>query len=599
MPYAAPVALLLAALPILAIWGAVTAASATGHFLLLLLMFLIAVQVLAACLSERLVPSKLYPLLIVSVSISLLYHFLLISPNLVGSDINHEYYFFSFVNNSGHWNPAYPESDPYNSLLSITILPVILSAVTGVDGVSVFKIIYPLIFSLVPVVLYSAFEPHIGKKQALLAVFFFMSYQAYYADLTSIAREQIAEVLVALFLMLILKNRLKTLTGKSILLILIFGMIISHYSTAYIIMFFVVISWLILRFRKKATPMPNLPLVFVVFALLWYVYGSSSASIYSLGGFGASVYQGILTQFSNPIARPQQVQAALGVGWLPGPLHDLHRLVEYSVQFFILVGVLWLWRNRKSRVFGDIFLQFTLLALLTLVLSVFLPNFAAGLDLSRVYHLTLLFLAPACIVGGVVVFKWIVRAATGLSGGLPALHVRRLSRHDMSVIFVSVVIVMYFLFNVGFMWEIAGGPPTSISLGFNRMRYSDDVSIKAGFYSAYIPDEDVASARWTSTYVSNAFLVCADRTARYHELQSYALMSLPPSTPLLYPNGEGGAFCSSATSLYTYISYFDGVEHVLTGPTYQSETSHLNVDYLLASQNTIYSNGAGFILATP
>ena len=597
MSYETTVALLLAALPILAIWGAVNAADPTGNFLLLLLMFLITFLLLAACLSERLVPSKLYPLLIVSVSVSLLYHVLLISPNIVGSDINREYYFFSFVSQSGHWNPTYPVSDPYNSLLSITILPVILSAVTGVDGVWVFKIIYPLIFSLVPVVLYSAFERHIGKKQALLAVFFFMSYEAYYAELTSLAREQIAEVLVALFLMLILKNRLKTLTGKSILLILIFGMIISHYATAYMIMFFVVISWVILRFLKKPTPIPDLPLFFVIFALLWYVYGSSSASFGTLMGFGTSVYQGILTQFFNTTARPQAVQAALGVGWLPGPLHDLNRLVEYSVQFFIVVGILWLLRNRKSRVFDDTFLLLALMALATLVLSVALPYFAAALNLSRVYQLTLMFLAPACIVGGVVFFKWIVRAATELSGVLPALNVRRLPRREISVVLLSVVIGMYLLFNVGFMWEIAGASPTSISLSFNRMRYSDDPSIKAGFYSTYIPDEDVASATWTATYASNASLVCADRTARDHVLQSYALES--GSDPLLYPDTQGEPFCSSAISLYTYVSYLNGFEQLATGPGYETETWNLSVHYLLASQNTVYSNGAGFILATP
>jgi uncharacterized membrane protein len=426
-----------------------------------------------------------------------------------------------------------------------------------------------------------------------------MSYSAYYAELTSLAREQIAEVLMALFLMLILNHRLRTLTERSITAILIFGLVISHYSTAYLVMFFVAISWVILRFLKKATPMPDLPLLFVVLALLWYVYGSSSVSLGSLAGFGTSMYQGIITQFFNPIARPQPVLEAFGVGVAPGPLHDLNRLVEYAVQFFIVVGVLWLWRNRKSRIFSDTFLLLILTALFTLLLSVVLPYFAAGLNFTRLYHLTLFFLAPACIVGGVTVFKSIVRAATGLSGVLPALHGRRLFRRDLGVIFVSVVIVMYFLFNVGFMWEVAGAQPTSISLSFNRMRYSDDPSIKAGFYANYIPDEDVASARWASTYLLNAPLVCADLTARDHELHSYALMPMAPITPLLYPNREGEPVCSSTRSLYTYISYFNGVELLATGPEYETETWNLNVDYLLAGQNAIYSNGAGFILATP
>ena len=462
---------------------------------------------------------------------------------------------------------------------------------------SVFRIIYPLIYSVVPLILYSAFEPHIGKKQAFLAVFLFMSYMAYYAELPSVAREQIAEVLMALFVLLLLNHRLRAPAEKVVTVALTFGLLISHYSTAYIVMFFVAVSWVILRFRREVTPMPNLPLLFVFFALVWYVYGSSTVSLGSLAGFGAAVYQGISTQFFSPTTRPPTVQGAFGVGWLPGPIHDLNILVEYSIQFFIVVGVLWLWKNRKSRVLGDTFLLFTLMALVTLVLSIVLPFFAAALNISRWYHLTLVFLAPACIVGGATVFKWIARAIRGLSGVLPTLHVPRPSRHDLRFILVSAVIVMYFLFNVGFMWEITGAQPTSVSLSFNRMRYSDIQSLMSGFYASYTPSEDVASTRWMSTYVSNSSRVCADLTARNNVFESYGL--IPTPGPVLYPTPDGQVSCTNPYRLYTYISYFNGVEHIGTGPDYAIQTWNFNVSYLLVDQNTVYSNGAGFILATP
>ena len=146
-------------------------------------------------------------------------------------------------------------------------------------------------------------------------------------------------------------------------------------------------------------------MIFLALAFLWYVYASLGASFSSLVEFGVFMYQGILTQLFNASARPLAVQEAFGAGILPGLLHNLNRLVQYSVQFFILVGVLWLWRNRKSRVFGYTFVLFTLIALLALILSVVLPNFAVALNLSRVYHLALIFLAPACIAGGMIVLQ--------------------------------------------------------------------------------------------------------------------------------------------------------------------------------------------------
>ena len=83
------------------------------------------------------------------------------------------------------WNPifAFPSDQGFgrfNAMLSITILPTVYSNMLGMNPTWVYKIIYPLIFALVPVGLYVLWQPYIGKKFSFLASFLFMAMSTFY-----------------------------------------------------------------------------------------------------------------------------------------------------------------------------------------------------------------------------------------------------------------------------------------------------------------------------------------------------------------------------------------------------------------------------------
>ncbi|MCJ7506464.1 DUF2206 domain-containing protein [Candidatus Bathyarchaeota archaeon] len=560
--------------------------SQTTSFLLLLI-FLIAALVLLTSLSSNVMPTKFYPLEIVVVSICLLFHVLLVSSNLVGWDVHSEYYFFRSVSNSGYWNSSYPHS--YNTALSVTVLPVILQTVLDMDGILLFKVAYSVIFSLVPLILYWVYKDRIGNKASLLSAFFFMSYSSYYLEVSSIKRQQIAEVMLALLILLISKKQMQPVRRKVLMMIFLVGVIISHYATAYMLMFYFLVSLVVLalsRHKSKALS-AGLVTLFVVTGLLWYIYTSSGQVLDNLVRLGAQVYQSVFSEFFNPEARPTALLAVLGFGFIPGLAHVLNRGVQYLVQVMIIVGVVKLWKERAT--IGLELASFALTSLLFFAMSVGLPYFAASLNMSRIYHLALIFLSPACILGGETIFGTVLRRLSKLS--LSSRIKRGISRTETTYVFVSCVVVSYFLFNTGFVWEFSGSPPTSFSLGFNRMRKADNETLRAYVFRAYLMDEDVISAKWLSTYRTYSLMIIADYATGNSVLLSSGGIARS-DTIVLYADYPSVSWARSNRA-YIYLRYFNVVEHLAGNEMGVWRMS--SVAYLFDIRAKIYSNGVSEI----
>ena len=104
----------------------------------LLLVLIVVIAVLFVCsFSQKLIPSKFYPLLVFVTSFFLLFHVSLVSKYLVGYDVNLEMYFSRLTYDASFWDRTIPYA--YNSMLSITILPVTYSKLMGIDLKFIFK----------------------------------------------------------------------------------------------------------------------------------------------------------------------------------------------------------------------------------------------------------------------------------------------------------------------------------------------------------------------------------------------------------------------------------------------------------------------------
>lgn len=441
-----------------------------------LLMFLIAIVAMVCILIglDIFIPRNLYSLAVFVISISLLYHRSLISMHLWGWDIHTEYYFSNLVKINSFWDSGILSN--VNAMLSITMLGPIFSHICNLSLIWVFKIIYPLLFSLVPLGLYRVIQRETDDKIAFLSSFFFMAVPIFFGEMIQLARQQIAELFLVLLILLMIDKGINK-TKRSILYIIFgFSLVVSHYGLSYIYMFSLISVYPILflmenqtiqeikatlyrRFSnslnnglKKSNISLGFILLFTIFTLAWYIYVSSSSAFYTIVHIGDHIASTLFTQFLNP-------EAAQGLKLLlmelASPLHEVHRILHILSQFFIVVGILPSSLKIINMKFGKEYKAFALVNLIWCLAGISVPYFASSLNTSRLYHITLFFLAPFCIIGGITTLNRIKK----ISG-------TRLDKDSMkgSLKLLSVFFAIFLLFTSGFIYEVVKDNPGSISL---------------------------------------------------------------------------------------------------------------------------------------
>ena len=196
-------------------------------------------------------PPRLNYITIYVISLCLIYLTTLPTNYLMGSDIHIEYYFAHLTQTSG-WD--YSLSLNINSALSITLFAPYLSNLLHLDLLWVFKVIFPLFYALVPVILYFVFTHFMEKREAFISAFFFVIIPSFFMEVAAIARQQIAEVFFVGFLALLVlgPERLKMRRGLWFGLLIGCGIftIVSHYTTGGMLMFYGAITAVIILLFK-------------------------------------------------------------------------------------------------------------------------------------------------------------------------------------------------------------------------------------------------------------------------------------------------------------------------------------------------------------
>lgn len=242
-------AFLLYLVPLLAIIGTYFVNQYHNNGILMLVIALIAVIPILIGF-DRVIPEALYPLAVLSISISLLLHTSLISPYLWGYDIHYETFLANLVIDNEFWDSMSPGN--VNAMLSVVLLAPMYSYITGLDLTWVFKIVYPLIFALVPLGLYHVFRRQVGAKSAFLACFFFVSFIIFYAEMASLARQEIAELFFVLLLMIMVARNIPKRTNFTLFAIFGASLVVSHYGTSYIYLFSLIMVWLYMTLSSIA-----------------------------------------------------------------------------------------------------------------------------------------------------------------------------------------------------------------------------------------------------------------------------------------------------------------------------------------------------------
>ena len=206
---------------------------------------------------------------------------------------------------------------------------------------------------------------------------------------------------------------------------------------------------------------------------------------------------------------------------------------------------------------------FSVINLGILFASIAVPFFASKLNMVRVYQITLIFLAPFCVMGGITVLRMISKIVR-------VTWTNKAVRRSLKIL--SVHFVIFLLYQTGFVNYVAEGQSTSISLN----------STAEGFcYNG----QEVSGATWLTGAKGSSY-VYADET-RWFLL--YSRLGPKQLDTFTVDNID-----RTREDTYIYFGTRNAVERdvILTNRTEVSVTiEYINSEYVVDGRSKIYANG--------
>jgi uncharacterized membrane protein len=545
-------------------------------------IFIIGIGILVILIAyEKIIPPAFYPYTLFIISLSLLLSRTLSSPYLFGSDIHFELFFQQLTQLNSYWDPSVVPNN-LNTMLSTVMLPTIYSIVLHMDTISVYKIIFPIIFSLVPVIIYFLFNREIGNKFAFFSVFFFMSFYAYFLTLLWLPRQQVAELFLALFLVTLFEKELDNFKKNFLLILWTISLIVSHYATTYIFLVILLGVYLLIKIFSVRNSSLKLSIIFFygVMTLSWYIFIADSTAFRSILDIGDKIANAIMNDAFSKNSIDPNIDQALGSGMLNLPFwHSLGHLWQIGTQFFIILGFIYLILKYKSTKINVELIFFWIIGILFLIISIVVPFFASSLVIDRIYHIVLIFISPLCIFG--------VLALTRLSAKLFRLNMLK-SPQVVSTLMV-VLLVPYFFFNAGAIFEITE-KSDNFKLDLTRTADNIQFSSQSTFFISgqIIPIEDVIASKWISIHSESESKLYAD-TDKSFELVGYGLIA-PKRID------ESGHFPENGG--YIFITFYNFIDNKYSqnSLTRVRSNTYVPIETILMKlkdRNFIYNNGAG------
>ena len=478
--------LILCLIPFLSIFGTYLMNLNGNNLIQMILLLIIGLMPLIIL---KWIPERFYSFGIFIISISLLLHTSLISSYIWGADINTEYTFSNLVLVNSIWNSSIYNN--VNAMLSIVFLAPIYSTFMNLNLVWIYKIVYPTLFSLVPLGLFIIFKKETNNKIAFLACFFFMSTSVFFNVMPALARQEIAELFIVLLIILVLDKQMNKISRSILSLIFGASLIVSHYGTAYIFLFILILAFLIsyikipkidkFQHHKNNLLIGSFLSFFIVLLLAWFIYVSNS-SIFNIGvNLGSSIFSSI-----TDIMNPETSQGVYIIQQSFPIFQSIERYLNIIAQFFIGVGILSLIFS-KNRIIDKINPEYKLLSISSFIIvaaGIIVPYFASALNSDRLYTITLIILAPFFVIGFLKFFE-ILNSKVNV-----ILKKKKLIDFNKFLPLVSVFLVIFFLFSSAFAYQMFGA----------QKQGSFSINNNTEFYN--LKDSEISSIKWIK-YDSN------------------------------------------------------------------------------------------------
>jgi uncharacterized membrane protein len=408
--------------PAVSIFGMYVMNITDNNIILMLLLFLIPIYVAFVCFFNHKFPKKLYPIVIFLISVSLVLLLALRSNYIIGYDVNHEYFIFRTILNNLHWGTFGHSS--IDACLSISLLPTIYQSILNINNPEfLFKILFSLLYSISPLVIYVISKKYVEEGYAFLAACFYM-FQVNFLFTEYNARTNLAILFFALAMMILFSDKIDPLKKRILFIVFMASCMVSHYATTYIFFFIMLGTFVgieILSKKHAFKKVISLTIVILFFSMIFFWYSQVTEVAFNAGvGFVEDTLIN-LNMFFITESRGGMVQSVLGEGIeQKGIPHKIEFVFTWLTFVLIGVGIITLIIRYKEMSFPELkfkkheFLKdkfevgyfVTALACVGLLVAmVAVPYIGIGYNLDRLYALCITILSVFFVIGGISLSK--------------------------------------------------------------------------------------------------------------------------------------------------------------------------------------------------
>ncbi len=579
---------------LLSIFGAIRLNNHQSNTLTMFALSGISIFCIVANFAWKKITSNILVWCVYLISLSLLLMFSLRGWFVTGSDMFIEYQIFQVTKSTMHWS-LLNFNHTYNAMLSVTILPTILSSFITISDPYIFKLIYPMIFSFVPVIVFYISSRFYNNLVSFLASIFFVSFSSFLVGIPNYTRMEISLFFFGLVIMSIVDKSLNNIGRKTLFLLFGIVMILSHYSTSYIALSLILFSYIFsLIFRKIKSksyrskyPVSLLSLMILfIFMFLWYSqftgissgisdfvtksihtqYNLFNADVHAenIPLFGSEDTANLINKYLQFAGKGLQNTSSyslyyVGANIFPNTNNSIFTIISkfhlVSILFLgisILIGLgLYLYNFiRNSNFYPEMFVM-GLSSLVMLVLVVLLPFASLDYGMDRLYQQVLVILSLGGVLGGIRVF-------------------RRLPQRYQSLP-LTCFLIFSLLFYIGYFYEIVGGPDRTIQLD-NQGDY---------YERYYLHAAELESMFWLESHYKGQDKISLDRYSQQKFSTVPALNNLSYTLiPFLMP--KNSYVYLSSTNIYSQRAF----------GTYNNKVISYNTptDFLEDTKDLIYNN---------
>ena len=489
-----------------------------NNIILMFLLFLIPIYVIFVCIFNQKFPKRLYPVVILLISLSLVLQLALRSNHLIGSDVLTEYYFFRTTLDNSHWSIM--GHSTLDACLSISLLPTIYQSILNVHTEYLYKILYSLLCSVFPVIIYIISKKYVEEGYAFLASMYFMSNHVFLWTEYN-ARANIAMLFFALAMMTLFNDRIDPLKKKILFIVFMASCMVSHYATAYVFFFVMAGTFIgiqILSEKYTFKKVISLTLVILFFAMIFFWYSQVTETAFNAGvHFIDETIRSLNSIFVEEL-RSKSAQMLLGKGDVlqESIVYRIHWVLTWLTFAFIGIGIVTLIRRYKEMSFpepnfkkpdflkdkfdvGYFVIALACVGLLVVILLI--PYVSVDYGLGRSYPLASTILSVFFVIGGIILSKHfffltkrkpVLKEKNNCFFGRAFFSEERFDRENTSQIraylIILLVLIPYFLCITGAMYNVFG-VPQAITLNSKGWQYD----------RMYIHDHYLIAGEWQSS----------------------------------------------------------------------------------------------------